>query len=282
MEFQTLEVRGLNKSSLLANKAKAFVSPFEDVCCRLYGMIEETPQDVFCIIDSSGTMHGVFSYTRGQLVLPCLPYDRQNVKDALQDFFYNHRVFCLSGKIEFCRIAKTALYAAATQSLEEERLFYFFKNEAPPESKVIPGITFFQCCKKDSEEMMPLQLEYIKEEVLPKKMKLNPPVERLSLDRVVKKGGVYALKTTEGKICAKAQINARSPRYELVGGVFTAPEYRGKGFASFLMSSLIQKTASEGRRTVLFAGQRNAPALSLYRSLGFKEIGEYSISYFTT
>ncbi|MBP5754096.1 MAG: hypothetical protein J6W60_14740, partial [Treponema sp.] len=212
-----LVVKRLNKYSGLAKKALAFVSPYENICCRLYEMIELNPQDVCAVIDSNGTIHGVFSFTRGQLVLPCMPYDDGRIKQALQSFFYNNKVFCLSGKSEFCMVVKSAIEATATQIQTEERSYTFFECDIPPVVKDIPGLSFVQCSKKDGEDLIGLQLEYIREEVLPKNMSLNPPVERLVLDRLLKKGVVSALRSDDGTICAKAQINASSPHYNLVG-----------------------------------------------------------------
>ena len=276
-----LDVKRLNKYFGLAKKALSFVSPYENICCRLYEMIEQNPQDVCALVDSNGNIHGVFSFTRGQLVLPCMPFDDEKIRLTLQSFFYNNKVFCLSGKKEFCQIVKSAIEATATQTQTEERSYTFFECANPPVIKDIPGLTFIQCTKKDGEDLIGLQLEYIKEEVLPKNMSLNPPAERLVLDRLLKKGVVSALRSDDGIICAKAQINASSPRYDLVGGVYTSPEHRGKGYASYLMSHLVQNSFLNHRTTVLFADKTNTAALSLYRSLGFQTIADYSITYFS-
>ena len=229
-----IEVRRLNRYFGLAKKALDFVAPYENICCRLYEMIELNPQDVCAILDSGGNIHGVFSFTRGQLVLPCIPFDDEKIRYVLQSFFYNNRVFCLSGKKEFCHIVKSSIEATATQVSDEERSYTFFECKMPPAIADIPGLSFVHCVKNDGEALIGLQLEYIKEEVLPKNMDLNPPAERLVLDRLLKKGVVFALKSNDGSICAKAQINASSPNYNLIGGVYTAPQHRGKGYASLL------------------------------------------------
>ncbi|MBO4320813.1 MAG: GNAT family N-acetyltransferase [Treponema sp.] len=275
-----LDVKRLNKYFGLAKKALAFVFPYENICCRLYEMIEQNPQDVCAIIDSSGNIHGVFSYTRGQLVLPCLPYDDEKIRLTLQSFFYNNKVFCLSGKSEFCDIITKAIDAAATQSITEKRLYLFLECGKPLELKEIPGIKYIKCNKRNSNALFPVQLEYIKEEVLPENMELKPAVERLALDRLLKKEDVRALVTDDGKIYAKAQINAKSPHFELVGGVYTVPDQRGKGLASYLMSCIEKEIYSRGKSTVLFANKDNTAALALYRSLGFEYVCGYTISYF--
>ncbi|MBP5452002.1 MAG: GNAT family N-acetyltransferase [Treponema sp.] len=275
-----IELKQLNRHSSLKEKALAFLSPHENVCCRLYAMTEQNPQDIFCLIDSGYTIQGVLSYTKGQLVLPCLPIESQEIKDALQVFFYNHPVFCLSGKVEFCRIAREAIIKTATQVPGEERLYDFFECREAPEYTDIPQVTFFHCTKKDAESMIGLQLEYIKEEVLPKDMELNPASERLNLDRHIKEGNVWALKDPDGKICAKAQINASSPHYQLIGGVCTDRAMRRKGYASLLMYHLVKNALLSHKASVLFADRKNSAAQVLYRSLGFKEISGYSISYF--
>ena len=277
---EKIELRQLNRHSSLKEKAQAFLSPYENVCCRLYAMTEKNPQEIFCLIDSSSSIQGLLSYTKGQLVLPCLPVESQEINDVLQDFFYNHPVFCLSGKVEFCRIAREAIMKTATQVPGEERLYDFFECGEEPEHEDIPQATFFNCTKKDAESMIGLQLEYIKEEVLPKDMELNPASERLNLDRHIKEGNVWALKGSDGKICAKAQINASSPHYQLIGGVCTDRTLRRKGYASLLMYHLVHRALLDHKKSVLFADRKNSAAQALYRSLGFREISGYSISYF--
>ncbi len=82
----------------------------------------------------------------------------------------------------------------------------------------------------------------------------------------------------DGRLAALAGTHAVSWRYGLaaVGNVYTRPEYRGRGLAQATTHAVVAALGRRGvRDVVLNADERNAPALSAYRRLGFADCGPF-------
>lgn len=63
-----------------------------------------------------------------------------------------------------------------------------------------------------------------------------------------------------------------------VGGVYTPPAYRGKGYARAAVAASLLDAKDEGVETsILFTGIENYPAQKAYTALGFQHIGDYRI-----
>ncbi|HYT03402.1 MAG TPA: GNAT family N-acetyltransferase [Gemmatimonadales bacterium] len=73
-------------------------------------------------------------------------------------------------------------------------------------------------------------------------------------------------------------FNAILPEIVQVGGVWTPPELRGRGYARAVVAgSLLAARQQSVQRGVLFADPRNAPARRAYTALGFRIIGDYGL-----
>jgi ribosomal protein S18 acetylase RimI-like enzyme len=80
---------------------------------------------------------------------------------------------------------------------------------------------------------------------------------------------------------AYAAFNARLPDAVQIGGVWTPPSLRGRGYARNVVAGALVAARSAGvKRAVLFTENDNAAAQSAYRSLGFVKIGDYGIVIF--
>ncbi|HVH66249.1 MAG TPA: GNAT family N-acetyltransferase [Gemmatimonadales bacterium] len=75
-----------------------------------------------------------------------------------------------------------------------------------------------------------------------------------------------------------AVFNAMLPEIVQVGGVWTPPELRGRGYArSVVAGSLLSARKQSVRRAVLFADPSNAAARAAYLALGFRIVGDYGL-----
>ena len=79
-------------------------------------------------------------------------------------------------------------------------------------------------------------------------------------------------------------IGAYNTKYKdvgQIGGVFTIPEKRGKGYSKLCMKQLISdsKTVHQPRHLILFTGENNLATQNLYESLGFKRIGDFGFIF---
>lgn len=76
-------------------------------------------------------------------------------------------------------------------------------------------------------------------------------------------------------------FNARLPDVVQIGGVFTPPALRRRGYARAAVAGSLVAAAEEGvRRAVLFTGRENRSAQRAYTAIGFRRIGDYGLVRF--
>ncbi|MEH2050054.1 GNAT family N-acetyltransferase [Nostoc sp.] len=70
-------------------------------------------------------------------------------------------------------------------------------------------------------------------------------------------------------------FNASLPDIVQIGGVWTPPELRGKGYAKSVVAGSLLNARSQGiKRAILFTGNNNQAAQAVYRGIGFLPTGE--------
>ena len=80
---------------------------------------------------------------------------------------------------------------------------------------------------------------------------------------------------------ARSTFNARLPDMVQVGGVYTPPAQRGRGYARAAVAlSLVHARRRGAKRAVLFTGDHNTSAIAAYRALGFERIDDFAIVLF--
>ena len=139
----------------------------------------------------------------------------------------------------------------------------------PPEE-----LELVKCGIPQLNALVPLQMGYEIDEVLMDKEDFDEAVSRLTMRKFLREQIIYALfvTTKENEVpraVAKAGTNARGQNWYQLGGVYTVPQYRGKGCAAFLAQFLALKNAEMGKRTALFVKDVNIPAQKAYKKAGF-------------
>jgi predicted GNAT family acetyltransferase len=82
-----------------------------------------------------------------------------------------------------------------------------------------------------------------------------------------------------GRVVAYSTFNARLPDAVQVGGVWTPPEWRGRGYGRAVVAGSLLDARAEGvRRGVLFA--ERADAKRAYIGIGFRPVGRYGLILF--
>lgn len=100
--------------------------------------------------------------------------------------------------------------------------------------------------------------------------------------RLVGEGNAFVLRDS-GVPVAFSGFNARLPEVVQVGGVFTPPALRGRGFARAVVAGSLLAVRSEGvGRAVLFTERGNEAARRAYLALGFRVVGDYGMILFQT
>jgi ribosomal protein S18 acetylase RimI-like enzyme len=60
----------------------------------------------------------------------------------------------------------------------------------------------------------------------------------------------------------------------IVGGVYTSPPHRGRGFASMATSAVTREALKNARQSTLFVVSSNEPAIRVYERLCYRKVGE--------
>lgn len=89
-------------------------------------------------------------------------------------------------------------------------------------------------------------------------------------------GGGQAVGFAVGKMVTAAAVTARTRDSAMLGGVWTLPEHRNKGYASWCTAWLCRQLVDLSLTPALF--YHNPAAGSIYLRLGFREIGPYAMA----
>ena len=141
------------------------------------------------------------------------------------------------------------------------------------------GLRVIQATAADYERLLPLELGYQREEVVPKSFDISDAALGAAFKHELGQGLTFAL-YDGGRPIAKARVSACGLRHCMLGGVYTIPSERKKGRASFLVRQIIARQSLAFNGFCLYAKQENAAALALYKSLGFEARGEYLLVYY--
>jgi RimJ/RimL family protein N-acetyltransferase len=64
------------------------------------------------------------------------------------------------------------------------------------------------------------------------------------------------------------------PQVWMIGGVYTAPKHRSKGYATWATSAVTEQALNKADAAALFVRSDNDAAIKIYKRIGYKEIGE--------
>jgi len=64
------------------------------------------------------------------------------------------------------------------------------------------------------------------------------------------------------------------PQVWMIGGVYTNPAYRNKGYATLATSAITQEALTNAETAALFVRSDNHPAIKAYEKIGYRKIGE--------
>jgi RimJ/RimL family protein N-acetyltransferase len=100
---------------------------------------------------------------------------------------------------------------------------------------------------------------------------------RASIERSLQEGSTWLLEDG-GQPVACTSFNTAIAEAVQVGGVWTPPELRGRGYARCVVAASLRDARAEGvNRAILFTGKQNLPAQKAYLALGFRQIGDYRL-----
>jgi RimJ/RimL family protein N-acetyltransferase len=78
----------------------------------------------------------------------------------------------------------------------------------------------------------------------------------------------------------RASLSARTADAAQISGVYTPPEWRGRGYATRGVAELCRRVFEQSRSACLFVNDFNRPALAVYRKLGFVPLAEWGSAFY--
>jgi predicted GNAT family acetyltransferase len=97
------------------------------------------------------------------------------------------------------------------------------------------------------------------------------------VSRMMREGSLFVL-TRGQEVVSLTAFNARLKEIVQVGGVYTPPALRSRGYGRAAVAGSLRTMLGEGcQSAVLFTPVENVPAQRSYRAIGFEEVGDYGL-----
>lgn len=268
-----------------------FLSENEKTCVSLISRFLKKDTQIF-FAQEGHKIYAVFSFSAGRQLLfqfkKNLSSDeneilRLAIGKAFESYF--DRAYSIMGTLAECNvISKIAQHHFAKKPLHEQEynLMIFEENSKPEFSEVNKeknDISIKNCGILDFDRIFPLQKSYELEEVVFSPRDFNQNLSELALKKNLTQKKIFALEE-KGKIISKLAINAHGKNCVQLGGIFTLPEFRKKGFAKKMLLLFCKKYCRYGKKIIIFVKKTNFAANKLYNSCGFRKIDNYKIVYF--
>lgn len=294
--------------------AQQFVIPHEETCASLASLVRKKSDKLVFIVNSDEAIVSTDSTTINAVITTdsilgiinldstiyhCIPnpdlLDADFLKRELP-YLMKKQVRCISGEKGGTQFLIDVFKQGNFDKLNHPEIVYDYKMmrwNGPTSQMVSTGSTtvntastrlsggeeIIRCTEHDMEILHPLQKDYMKDEVAVPGRQISDAEVDITLRNLLKNQLCFAL-TFDGDIVAKANTNAIGINCVQIGGVYTSPLYRRNGYAGALVQALCNRSLRAHKHPVLFVKEKNMPAFSLYRKLGFEECGHYAIAYY--
>ncbi len=262
----------------MREEALSFIQPYESECVNLAAEILRGGDNCWRVVhideaSQTETLAGLFALKKKRSLFFCLPFakykssfDKKNCAEAqkpLADFFESNEPFCINGEAVGAIFLRNILRHKKTPMSPVVANKYFLMTlEAPQNKKAVHalnsggGLRVVQATAADYERLLPLELGYQREEVVPASFDISDAALAAAFKHELGQGLTFALCDGSRPI-AKARISACGLRHCMLGGVYTIPSERKKGRASFLVRQIISlfESGLDGQRQT--AGGQN-------------------------
>ena len=274
--------------------ARQFILPHEETCVSLASLVrKKSDKLVFLTAGSANAALSAASPTLlGLLNLDstlyyCIPKAHQLNAQELAALLTScglpkKPIRCISGEKTGAEVlCKSINLINKSEPLQINlyKMMKFSPSMEVPAQVLFNDDEIIRCTEKDMDLLFPLQEGFIKEEIALPGHKVTDAEVSIMLRQILKNQICLAL-LVDGEPVAKTNTNAIGFNCVQIGGVFTHPLYRRNGYAAALVLSLCNRSIRANRQPVLFVKEKNLPAYTLYKKLGFTECGHYEIVYF--
>lgn len=148
-----------------------------------------------------------------------------------------------------------------------------------PEPLARGEVTARRATKADLPLLIDWDIRYAFESLGATDLGAQRPISESYQQRFVESGHAFLLEAA-GRPVARTLFNAAIKEAVQVGGVWTLPELRGRGYARAVVAgSLIAARAEGVERAILFTEHTNTAARRAYAALGFERVGDFRLVF---
>jgi len=238
-------------------------------------------QDHAWVLSAGNDMRAMILHSK-QTIFPVFGgYNKFNFPDYLLRSLKNINISALHGLAKETETLEEILLPLGFKAVEYMN-YYLMAVDPTNEVRLIKtpptGLILRHPVKSDLKKLLPLQLAYEREEVLPAGALVDKKVCALNLGRILSKEKILVAEL-DGELVGKINTNAEGYSRYQVGGVYVSPKHRSKGIGSFMTAAFVRLLLAAGKGVTLFVRKKNNAAISVYLSTGFKNIADYRIVY---
>lgn len=172
---------------------------------------------------------------------------------------------------------------APTSLVTEEILYALALDELRVPAALAHGdLSCRLATAEDVRPLTPWALDYLRETLAADEddpeMESGP--DPAALMRRIDEDQLFVLQEGDQPV-AMTGFNAELPDTVQVGGVYTPPALRSRGYAKAAVAgSLLERRARGATRSILFTAEENLPAQRAYVALGYEPVGHYKLIRF--
>lgn len=272
------------------SKAIGFCLPYEEFSVNLVSLLRQEERKFFSVIKdarlfcSNEKIIGVACINDHGFFIYCFNLSSDEICKSVISTFNFNSIYGIMGEASFQKqllnFLSKKLNIKAKTIVRYILMTKLKKTENIDVPILVHSLKIDRANMMDVENLLDLQVGYEKEEVCQGKNEFPRAISLMNLEHILKNEITYFARL--GNLCvSKTNTNAQGINYVQIGGVYTLPEYRGRGIASCVINALIDHiNKKEGKNVSLFVKTCNTKAIKMYKRLGFKERGSFAISYF--
>lgn len=269
-----MSIRKLSKEDTQA--VYRYIAKEPEMNLFFYGDIENhgvdvAPVSVFALEKQDGSWEAILlRYFNYWLIYS--QYERYDAK-AVAEFLSDKTVECVSGKTAL--VEQLAPYYPKCRVQSDYMCRLDRVNEAAL-AGLPKGATLRELTPSDIDAYIDLMVTIKEfEKTYPNEPDMRKK-RRESLTTNMEHGGLIVGLYEGDTLVSSASISAGNSQSAMVVGVATREGYRNKGYASLAVSELCRRCLAQGMK-FLCLFYDNPQAGSVYRKIGFREIGEYAM-----